>query len=549
MISFMNIQENTLISYNLIKDIETDYVIFRIENMFIDKDQLHAVNLSNDHIFTDYLLNDDYTNQWSIFGESQVDTSLLLAANFQPAMIFHVEKLKHLLKEQNEYTLFDLSLMVLLNQAAILVDGHVVFSFNRKLQPTKQFIQSYGNRLEQLGRYYGNQIKCINNDASTLLSIDTLMNRFNLLNFFISKLKLYPALYRYFMKRKLKPYQHLLQERNIKATKQMIVFLGFDFQYRGNSKYLFEEMIQNNHVTIYFILEDNDPLLYTNNSNYFVPKSQSSKLIEHARVVILESFAPDDFITNGYVFNLWHGTPIKKLFLDSLEPYQNQNIFLYKYRKYNKLMRTDYFLTDHPSADNLFKTAFHLKNTKIIHYGYPRLHYLKAQRLNQQHTIKDTILNKYGLSNDKPILIYLPTWKDYDYEPLEMKQLEQNFHVLSKPHPASNATVNGKIVEEATEDLLVIADIVLTDYSSVIFDSLALNIPSYLLMDDYDAYVATRGVYDSVINDLQPIIYKNRETLIHALIYKPHVAHPSKYMNQTTKNDDLINLIKKRLHT
>ncbi|MCQ9904637.1 CDP-glycerol glycerophosphotransferase family protein, partial [Staphylococcus aureus] len=98
---------------------------------------------------------------------------------------------------------------------------------------------------------------------------------------------------------------------------------------------------------------------------YFLPTDaeNNKELIETAKIVVIESYIPDEFKPNGTVIQLWHGTPIKKLFLDSKEPDQNKNIYNYKARKYNKWLKQDYLLTDSESAEGLFETAFPTQHT------------------------------------------------------------------------------------------------------------------------------------------------------------------------------------------
>ena len=48
---------------------------------------------------------------------------------------------------------------------------------------------------------------------------------------------------------------------------------------------------------------------------------------------------------------------------------------------------------------------------------------------------------------------------------------------------------------EASEPYLIDCDVVLTDYSSIIFDGFLLNRPCVLTVDDMDAYLSTRGMY------------------------------------------------------
>ena len=113
--------------------------------------------------------------------------------------------------------------------------------------------------------------------------------------------------------------------------KNHVVFLGFDYGYRGNSKYLFNYFVKRNPTTeAYYITDDR-------HGPYFLPidAEHNKELIETAKIVVIESYMPEAYQPNGTVIQLWHGTPIKELFLDSKEPYQNQNIYNYRARKYN----------------------------------------------------------------------------------------------------------------------------------------------------------------------------------------------------------------------
>ena len=103
-----------------------------------------------------------------------------------------------------------------------------------------------------------------------------------------------------------------IYDKDQSKIKPHIVFLGFDYGYRGNSKYLFEYLVKQ-HLNILFTL------LRTKKGDHFVSPSHSDtkQIIEEANVVILESYLPDDFKPNGTIIQLWHGTPLKRLFLDS----------------------------------------------------------------------------------------------------------------------------------------------------------------------------------------------------------------------------------------
>lgn len=133
-------------------------------------------------------------------------------------------------------------------------------------------------------------------------------------------------------------------------------------------------------LPIYFITND------VNGPNFIKPDDPKAKsLIESAQVVILESYIPDNLKPNGTIIQLWHGTPIKKLFLDSMEPTQNLNIYNYRARKYNKWLQQDYFISDCAPIIEHFKSAFPQQQTHILNCGYPRVRYLMDKQSDKHY--------------------------------------------------------------------------------------------------------------------------------------------------------------------
>ena len=100
-----------------------------------------------------------------------------------------------------------------------------------------------------------------------------------------------------------------------------------------------------------------------------------------------------------------------------------------------------------------------------------------------------------------------------------------------------------------TQDLIMIADIVLTDYSSIIFDALTLNKKVCLYTPNHAQYVEERGVYEDVLNSLKEVWYTDAELLTNHLISDsiPHVN--SKYINRQNHSlDKLSHLIAQQIN-
>ncbi|TDM12406.1 CDP-glycerol glycerophosphotransferase family protein [Macrococcus lamae] len=506
-------------STNLITAINQVSTSHFVINNRIYQDQLQAVELKNNHIFCDYTVNGTYINMYTFFGETLIDINQLLTNTFSPAIIYHTEKIKIMISEFpiSICTEWDLVFALLITEKKIFIDGHVVFDFSYStfdplfLKPFLPLIKNKNDlvlnfKINRFSAYHHLKIESLP-EQKIKDDYYLLPDRFQLYKFFKSA---YSFLYKRFMQRKQNPYSTI---KSTVSLKNHIVFLGFDYHYRGNSKYLYDALMslkENGHpywkdIDIYFVSADS--------SHFIDPVASSTKsLIASAKVVILESFKPDDIVINGVSINLWHGIPIKRLFLDSKELNQNSHIFLYRLRKYRALSTTNYFVTDSPKVNHIFRSAFPFHKTILIDTGYPRVEYLIA--MQKKHEYISSLKQSLDIENSKPIVLYCPTWKDYDYVEPDFTTISEHYEVLVKGHPESTASIKGRNVSHlSTEDALLVADIVISDYSSIIFDALNINKSVLILMDDFEQYSRTRGIYDGIMETLFPI-YFNWEDLL-----------------------------------
>ena len=93
-----------------------------------------------------------------------------------------------------------------------------------------------------------------------------------------------------------------------------------------------------------------------------------------------------------------------------------------------------------------------------------------------------------------------------------------------------------------TQDLIIISDVVLTDYSSIIFDALTVD-KKVAYTPNHSQYVEERGVYQDVMDTLKPIWYTDAELLINDLITDSIPQLNNKYTNKIISHlNILVNL-------
>ncbi|BGE81685.1 CDP-glycerol glycerophosphotransferase family protein [Staphylococcus petrasii] len=492
----------------------------------INQDMLEAVALSDNSVAVDYTIDGMYLNDCRYFGDDKLTfISWMKNINHYPNFIYNIDATLLHLAKYDIHSIMDLAVITALKNE-IDIDGHVVFDFNNEMPTSKAFWKSLDTR----------EVKLINHfDLNKLAYIHGHSVPFNKFRFpgkedemrfaeswlVTTKFKLPKWMYKKMHQRAVKNHRNLsyVYDKDKSQVKNHIVFLGFDYGYRGNSKYLFNYFVKRNPTTeAYFITNDR-------RGPYFLPPEAegNKELIESAKIVVVESYMPDEYKPNGTVIQLWHGTPIKKLFLDSHEPDQNKNIYNYKARKYNKWLQQDYFLLDSANSQGLFETAFPNQNTQFIPYGYPRISHLLHNLNDQSHHKK--IKDELGIERTKPVLLYAPTWHASNREDSTLTitpELLEQYDVVYKGHVESKAQVPEEVIEAPshieTQDLLLIADVVLTDYSSIIFDALTIGKKVCLYTPNHEAYEDERGVYEDVMQSLSKVWYTDEDLLLNNLI-------------------------------
>lgn len=203
------------------------------------------------------------------------------------------------------------------------------------------------------------------------------------------------------------------------------------------------------------------------------------------------------------VINLWHGFPYKKMGFDATVDKVTYQDGSNVYERYN------YIIAPSNLAKKFFMTCFNLPEERILPYGQPRVDFL------YQHTSSSGFSN-----NSKKVFLYAPTFRDSGINlPLYINFIE-NFiekdlgKLICRFHPKERDAmyylkskyeeVEFSNVCDVNLDLLR-SDILVSDYSSVIFDYIVLNRPVILYSPDDELYSESRNGYYFDINDYSTI--------------------------------------------
>ena len=244
---------------------------------------------------------------------------------------------------------------------------------------------------------------------------------------------------------------------------------------------------------------------------------------------------------NQIYLQTWHGTPLKRLAHDinigsSATFYRSQVTKDQMTKSYDiDRKKYDYFLSPSAFATGKFISSFQLTPNQILEVGYPRNDFLTNITEEKIRQLKQ----KYNLPQDKKIILYAPTWRDnsynskgYTYEiQVDFKywksKLYPNYAVLFKTHylitnqyeyPDLNNFLYFMKEDTDINELYVISDVLITDYSSVFFDFAILRRPILFYMYDLEEYKENiRGFYLDVPTDLPGEVITEEDELIHRL--------------------------------
>ena len=180
--------------------------------------------------------------------------------------------------------------------------------------------------------------------------------------------------------------------------------------------------------------------------------------------------------------------------------------------------------------------------------------------------LKQSIREKVGVDKDKKVVLYLPTWRDYNYGREEedfdreyilntqklQEKLGKEYEVIEKNHTYLQGN-DKEIMHNTnieTQELLLISDFLITDYSSVMFDGFGMNIPVLIYANDFQKYQESRGVYTEIWQDLNDYITTTIDELtdkINNYDMKEYKKIKDKYAYKNVNEDELEEFVEELL--
>ena len=286
--------------------------------------------------------------------------------------------------------------------------------------------------------------------------------------------------------------------------------------FKGNLDYIKKEFEKRGDFKFHFFYKDK------------LSFGSFKKLASSKYVFLNDNFFPLAFMNfnpETIVVQLWHAPGASKKFGGSVD-FESREILA----KISE--NTDCLIVTSDKIKDYYSEAFQMPVSKIKALGLPRMdYYFENHDLDK---LKSDFSKKYNISADKKIILYAPTFRDeekynnvFSYLDLEKfnSVLGEEYVLALRLHPKiknfykDDISSQGKYIDvsdfESEQELMLISDMLITDYSSIMIEYAILNRPIIFFTYDLEDYLANeRGFYyDFKTTVPGPIVYSSDELI------------------------------------
>lgn len=338
-------------------------------------------------------------------------------------------------------------------------------------------------------------------------------------------------------------------KRTVKTVPNKVFFFTQEMRYCCNPKYICEELLRRNeNVEIAWRIPDK-----ASKGRGGVPdcvKGVRAGSFNYYK----ELFSSHIVIANSYIFldqvlllkkdqiliQTWHGSlGIKKFGKGDMKGRRRQLMASILTGK-----MSDYCITNSTFVSGSLRNTFWEK-TPMLEYGHPRNDIMFETYADKRAEIKTDFLEKYGLDSTVKFVMYAPTFRDdkeFDCYDIDFDRLTESLKtrfggewcVLLKFHPSLRAVYTERkkghfqcdcqIIDVTQyndmQELITIADVAITDYSSWIYDFMLQRRPGFIFATDIDLYNNERGFCYPLETTPFPIATSNDELISNVLNFQ-----------------------------
>ena len=201
----------------------------------------------------------------------------------------------------------------------------------------------------------------------------------------------------------------------------------------------------------------------------------------------------------------WHGTPLKRIGFDIENLQMANKNYLQQFAK--EVAKWDALVSPNPYSTEIFRRAFRYDGP-VLEIGYPRNDVFHRPEERAARTAE--VRRRLGIEPGKQVILYAPTWRDNQYDragryqfamKLDLERMYRRFKddavLLIRGHQLVANSVDtsmfGGFARNVSHypdisDLYLAADVLVTDYSSVMYDFVNTGRPMVFFTHDLEAY-------------------------------------------------------------
>lgn len=261
---------------------------------------------------------------------------------------------------------------------------------------------------------------------------------------------------------------------------------------------------------------------------YVVPGSRAYfKALARARYLVNNATFPPDVVKREGAVHVQthHGTPLKTMGLDQPK-YPASTVGYNVERLRRNIAKWDFSITANRHTTLLWDRQFPIKG-ETLETGYPR-----NDRLALATAADATAAGaELGIAPDERVVLYAPTHREWhaSFTPvLDVDALAEALgpgtRILLRGHyfdggmgfPPQHPRVTDVSSFPSVETLYLAADVLITDYSSLMFDYAVLDKPLVIFAPDWEVYRAVRGVTFDLAAEPPGVFARTFEELLSA---------------------------------
>lgn len=357
------------------------------------------------------------------------------------------------------------------------------------------------------------------------------------------------------LKLKLKRKHDDINALDIPIKNNKIIFRTFNSAYNCNPKYIAQEILrQNLDYELVWVVNNNIlNFIYDFPRNIKLVMVDSPEEIKetYSAKIIIDNERRTSYIKRGInkrdkqvYIQTFHGSfGIKKTGIDRKDISKKALKLCEK-----DSMQIDYLISNGKWTTDFFKRMF-FGYGKILEYGHPRNDIF----FQNDNSIKEKVHSYFNIPQDTKIILYAPTLREtrfMDSYNLDIDKIKKaveekfggNWVVITRLHPLllprrDEFIPKGSEYIEGTQysdmqELLASTDLLITDYSSCIYDYMLSYKPAFIYATDIENYDTSRGLYYPLTSTPFPVAKNNDEMVgnILSFDYEGYKAKVSEFL-------------------